>query len=145
MNKNRFAKPVAVAAGILFMLVTSGLVRADDSPQSALQTSKPASPMAQPMADSLPQDDFAGLDYTDKQRAEIDRIHRETESHKAVVANDPKLTADQKNAFLSGYTRMEYGLIFSVLSPVQQKQVRKRMLARKAAAQAGQKKQSPLN
>lgn len=136
MNKKRFAQSVAVAAGIPFILVTPWLVRADNPPHSVVQT---------PKADSLPQDDFAGLDYTDEQRAEIDRIHRETESHKAVVANDPRLTADQKNAFLLGYTRLEYGAIFSVLSPVQQRQVRQRILARKAAAQAEQKRQPRLN
>ena len=145
MNKDRIAEPVAVAAGILFMLAVPGLVQADNSPHGAVQTSKAASPAAQPKGDSLPPDDFAGLDYTDEQKAEIDRIHRETESHKAVVVNDPKLTADPKSAMLLGYTRMEYGSVFRVLTPEQRRQVRQRMLARRAADQAEQTKQPPRN
>jgi Spy/CpxP family protein refolding chaperone len=145
MNGKRFAEQVAFAAGIVFLLAAPGLARSNSSPNSAAQSSKGASPATQPKGDSLHPDDFAGLNLTDEQKAEIDRIHRETESHKSVVVNDSKLTADQKDAMLFGYTRIEYGSIFSVLSPEQQKQVRQKLLARRAADQAEQRKQRPLN
>jgi hypothetical protein len=101
-------------------------------------------PGAQPKKDSSPQDDFDGLNYTDEQRAEINKIHRETESNKSAVVNDEKLTSDQKNAMLLGYTRMEYGRMFRTLSTEQQRKVRKRILARRAAdQQVAQRKQPP--
>jgi hypothetical protein len=85
------------------------------------------------------------LNYTDAQKAELDRIHRETESRKEAVAKDRHLTEDQKDAMLLGYTRIEYGEAFKVLSPDQQKQVRQRLAARKASDQASQKKQPGRN
>ena len=145
MNQNRFVKLVAVAAGIVFMLVLPGLVRADNSQNSAVQASKAVPLVAQPKGDPGPQDDFTGLNYTDAQKAEIDKIHRETDAHKAVVRSATNLNDDQKNAMLTGYTRLELGSIFQVLSPEQQKQVRQKMNARKAAAQADQRKQRQPN
>jgi hypothetical protein len=81
------------------------------------------------------------LSYTDEQKAQIDTIRQDTKSRKEVVAKDDKLTADQKDAMLLGYTRMEYGRIYKVLSPEQQRQVRQRIRARRTADQAAQKKQ----
>ena len=141
MNKNRFAKTFAVVAGFIFLCAMPGPARALSAAYDAAQTRRPVTRGTQPKADSLPVDDFAGLNYTDDQKVEIDRIHRETESHKATVAKDEKLTADQKDAMILGYTRMEYGLLFKVLTPDQRRQVRQRISARRAADQASQQKQ----
>ena len=64
-------------------------------------------------------------------------------SRKETVAKDQKLTGDQKDAMLLGYTRMEYGMIYRVLSPEQKREVSQRIRARKAADQAAQKMQPP--
>jgi len=141
MNKNRFAKAVAVAAGFVFLCAAPGMVRAQGAMPVAVQTRNAVPPVAQPKGAHFPADDFAALNYTDDQKAEIDKIHRETESRKEAVKKDQKLTADQKDAMLLGYTRLERGEVFRVLSPAQQSQVRHRILARKAADQAPQKKQ----
>jgi hypothetical protein len=141
MNKHRFAKPVAFAAGLIFLWAAPGLTRAQSASPRPVQTSKVASAGAQAKRDTLPPDDFAGLTYTDEQKAEIDKIRLDTKSRKAVVAKDEKLTADQKDAMLLGYTRMEYGRIYKVLSPEQQRQVRQRIRARRTADQTAQKKQ----
>jgi hypothetical protein len=141
MNKHRFAKPVAIAAGLIFLWAAPGLTRAQSASPRPVQTSKVASAGAQAKRDVLPPDDFAGLTYTDEQKAEIDKIRLDTKSRKAVVAKDEKLTADQKDAMLLGYTRMEYGRIYKVLSPEQQRQVRQRIRARRTADQTAQKKQ----
>jgi Spy/CpxP family protein refolding chaperone len=93
------------------------------------------------MRPPLPPNDFDGLNFTDEQKAEIDKIHRETESYKSIVAKDDKLTPDQKDAMLYGYTRLEIGRTFKVLTPEQQKEVRKRILARRAADQSAPQKQ----
>jgi len=143
MNKNRFRKPVAVAAGCLFLCVAPGLTRPQSAPLGSAHTPTVASPVAQPKKETPPPDDFAGLQYTDEQKAEIDKIRQETKSQKDVVAKDEKLTADQKDAMLLGYTRMEYGRIYKVLTPEQRREVSQRMRARRAADQAAQQKQPP--
>ncbi len=143
MTKNRIAKSVAVTAGCVFLLAMSGLTHAQNASTSAVRAPMAASHGVQSKSDSNAQDDFAGLNYTDEQKAQIDKIHQLSESHKAVVAKDEKLNNDQKNAMLLGYTRIEYGQVFQVLSPAQQKQVRQRMAARRAADQAEHKKQAP--
>jgi Spy/CpxP family protein refolding chaperone len=145
MNKDRFAKAVAVAAGFVFLCAAPGMAGAQVAMPVAVQTPTAAAHGAQPKRNVLPPNDFAGLNYTDDQKAELDKIHRDTESLKAAVEKDRQLTSDQKNAMLLGYTRMEYGQSYKVLSPEQRRQVRQRMLARKAPDQAGQKKQLTRN
>jgi hypothetical protein len=145
MNKNRFAKVVAVATGFVFLCAASAMARAQSALPVAVQTQNAARLGVQPKRDASPSNDFAGLNYTDDQKAELDRIHRETESRKESVAKDQQLTSDQKDAMLLGYTRMEYTRSFKVLSPIQQRQVRQRMLARKVADHAAQRKQPPHN
>jgi Spy/CpxP family protein refolding chaperone len=144
MNKNRFAKAVLVAAGCVFLCAVPGLAGTQSAQPVAVQSPNVARPGTQPKKDALT-NDFAGLNYTDAQKAELDKIHRETESHKGMVVKDQQLTEDQKNAMLVGYTRMEYTQAFKVLTPEQQKQVRQRLLARKASDQAAQKKQTGRN
>jgi Spy/CpxP family protein refolding chaperone len=143
MNKNRYAIPAAVAAGLIVLCAMPAFARAQSAPPAVMKTPSVASPVAQPNSDALPADDFSGLNYTEEQKAEIRKIHMQTESRKGVVAKDQSLSADQKNAMLVGYTRMEYGQIYKVLSPEQQKQVRRRIVARRAADQAEKKKQPP--
>lgn len=145
MNKNQCGKLVAVLSGLIFVCSASAMDQAQSATTGAEHTSNDAPHAAQRAAqmksDPLPADDFAGLNYTSGQKAEIDKIHQETESHKAVVARDETLTADQKNSMILGYTRMEYGLIYKVLLPEQQKQVRQKIIARRAADRADQQKQ----
>jgi Spy/CpxP family protein refolding chaperone len=143
MNKNRFRKRLAVAAGFFILCAAPGLTRGQSASPSPALTPKVASPGAQPKRDSSPPDDFAGLQYTNEQKAEIDQIRRETRSRKEVVLKDEKLTADQKNAMILGYTRLEYGQIYNVLTPDQKKEVGKRNSARRAADQAAHRKQPP--
>jgi hypothetical protein len=145
MNKKRFRKPVGVAAGLIFLFAAPGLTRAQGDPPAPVQAPKVASPGAQPKRASLPPDDFAGLNYSPEQKAEIDEIHQDTKSRKDAVVKDEKLNADQKDAMLQGYTRIEYGRVYKVLTPEQQRQVRQRMRARREADLAAQKKQPPQN
>jgi|SRR5579859_6403264 len=141
MNKNQFALSVTAAAGFIFLSAVSGLALDQNGRPVVRQGPATVSRGTQPKVNSSLANDFAGLNYTDEQKAEIDKIHRETEARKETVAKNDKLNTDQKNAMLLGYTRMEYGSIFKVLSPQQQKQIRQRIQARRATDQAGQKKQ----
>jgi hypothetical protein len=143
MNSNRSAKSLVVAVAFVSIFATPALARAQGAPTSSMHSPSAAAHSIQPKRDSLPQDDFAGLTYTDEQKAEIDKIHREMQSNMAAVVADEKLNADQKNAMLQGYARIEGGRRFQVLSPEQQRQVRQRIAARHAAEQAANKQPPP--
>jgi Spy/CpxP family protein refolding chaperone len=139
MNKNKFAKSIALAGVVVLLSATPG--RAQSAAHNTLQTSKPASSRAQSDKDAQA-DVFAGLSYTDEQKAAIDKIHQETDLRRDAVRKDDKLAAEQKDAMLVGYSRMEFGFIYKVLSPEQQRVVRERIRARRVVEQ-GQKKQLP--
>lgn len=138
---NRLAQKVAITAGLMTLLALPGSARADQpqarpAPSSAQASSSQAKPPAM-------EDFFAGLDYTDDQKASIDKVKQDTDAKKAIVAKDSKLNDDQKGAFMQGYTRLEYQQIFKILTPKQQKLVRQRMDAAKAAASKPAKRPAP--
>jgi Spy/CpxP family protein refolding chaperone len=142
MSKNRFAKRMAVAAGFFFLCAAPGLTRAQSSSPSPAPTPHKAPPAARPKKDTPPPDYFAGLQYTDEQKAQIDQIHQDVKSRIDAAATNEKLTAEQKSAMLAGYQRMERSQIYRVLTSTQRKEVLRRIRARQAAEQAEQNKQS---
>jgi Spy/CpxP family protein refolding chaperone len=145
MKITRLATSTVLAAGIVSSLAVPGLSRADSTTHSALQAPKATSDTAQKAHDAAAagENDFAGLDLTAEQKAQFAKIHEGMEARKALVAKDTKLSPDQKDAFMLGYTRQEYGEMFKALTPLQQKQVRKKMADRRAADQAAHAKQAP--
>ena len=145
MRKKKFAKSLAVAAGFMLMFAALGVARAHGASAGEGQnpTPTPALPGPQSNGAVSPAEYFEGLEYTPEQKAQIDKIHQDAETKKATVAKDEKLTQDQKDAMLTGYTHLEYSSIFKVLTPEQQRQVRQKIRARKAANEAAQKKQTP--
>ena len=134
MNKNRFAVSVAVAVGLILLVAAPGQATTQNA-QSVAATAPAAALPGQAKVSATLEDDFAGLSYTDEQKASIERIHKDSATRKAVVAKDADLTPDQKDAMLIGYTRMEYGMMFNVLTPEQQRAVRKKMQTRRVAEQ----------
>jgi Spy/CpxP family protein refolding chaperone len=143
MTKNQFAKSLTIAAGLILLFATPAPARAG-APQSAMQVPTPASPGPLQKSDSLP-DFFAGLNYTDDQKAEIAQIRHDMDTRRGAVAKDDRLTQDQKDAMILGYTHLENGEIFKVLTPEQRRQVRQRLQARGATDQAAQKKHPTAN
>jgi hypothetical protein len=141
MKKNRCRKSLAVAAE--FILMAAVLTRAQSGSHGPAQSQKVTSSEAYQKRDSLPADDFAGLTYSDEQKAEIDKIHQDTKMRRDAVARDERLNADQKDAMLQGYTRIEYRRVYGVLTPEQQMQVRQKIRNRRGADQAAQKQQTP--
>ena len=153
MSKSSFSKQVIVAAGILLCAFgTPGLALA----QSAAPAGGPPPMIAAPpptiAAPPAPQssqrarqatDLFAGLNYTDDQKAKINEIRQKTKAHMDVVIKDGKLDPSQKQAMLQGYQRLEAGEIFKILTPDQQKEVRKKQAAQRAAEQQQRKAQQP--
>jgi len=136
MSRNRFAILVVVATGLVCLYAAPGPVWAQSSSPAAVQPKNIAPAGAQSKKTSGPEDDFAGLKYTDEQKAEIEKIRQDTKLSQDTVQKDTKLTADQKDAMLVGYKRLEYGRIYGVLTPEQQKQVRENIHSRRAADQS---------
>jgi Spy/CpxP family protein refolding chaperone len=142
MNRKRFARGVAVAAGFFFLCTAPQPARGQGNTPSPESTPPKPAPVARPQRVPSKGDDFAGLKYTDEQKEKIQEIHQNFKSRRDVVVKDEKLTQDQRDAMLEGYVRMERGQVYNVLTPEQQKEVRERMRARRAAEQEA-KKQSP--
>jgi hypothetical protein len=93
------------------------------------------------MRDPRPTDEFAGLQFTDEQKAKIDEIHQHMATRKDVVVKSEKLNADQKEAMIAGLGRMERGEIVRLLTPEQQREILKRVRAEHATAQPEEKLQ----
>ena len=141
INKYLSAKQAAIATGLLLLVAVSGFARAQGGSPALPQAPHNASPAAQAKRNANPADDFAGLTYTDEQKAKIDAIHRDIRARMDAVANDAKLNADQKEAMLTGYQRIERGEVSKVLTPEQRREVLKRERARQAAEQVDRNKQ----
>lgn len=133
MRTNAIAKSLAIAAQIAILLSSAGLTRAQSATPQIVQPSASQGSQPDPYAAA-----FAGLTYSDAQKEAIRKIREDIASRKAVVRKSDKLTDDQKNAMLTGYTRMEYSLIYKELTPEQKKKVSLRM----HADDAKQKKQA---
>ncbi len=85
-------------------------------------------------------DDFAGVNYTNEQQAKIRQIHQDIKARMDAVVKDKKLSPEQKGAMLQGYQHMERGEIYKMLTTEQRTEVRKRVLARRQAAEKVEEK-----
>lgn len=141
VNVNRFAKEVAVAAGFVFLCVAPGLSRAQSTPPSPLQAPYMASPVVRPRKVNPPADDFAGLAFTAEQKAKIAEIQKNMKTRMDTVVKDERLSPEQKEAMLDGYRRMERAQVYKVLTPEQQLEVRKKILADRGAEQQKRQQQ----
>ena len=139
LDKNRFAKLVAIALGFISLGAVPGLTRTQSSPPSPAQNPRVTASARRPKK-VTPPDEFAGLTFTDEQKAKMDQIHQNMQPSMDAVVKDEKSTAEQKAAMLEGLQRMERRQVFKVLTPEQQIEVRKKILARRAAEQAESKK-----
>ena len=134
VNKRRFLKQ-ALGAGLFFLFALPVLIRAQGSPPPPTQVPSKTSPAARAKEKPAPTDIFAGLQYTEDQKAKISKIHQDMKSRMDAVIKDDKLSPDQKGAFLQGFERMEKGEVYKVLTPEQKTEVRKRALALHQGAQ----------
>lgn len=142
MNKGRFAKAVPLAAGLFFLFTAPATISAQSSPTPPPSTAIPQRPSRPPRANQAPAatDIFAGLQYTEDQKAKISKIHEDIKSRVDAVIKDNKLSPDQKGAFLQGFERMERSEVYKVLTPEQQREVSKRMHALRQEEQKEQEK-----
>ena len=138
MKNNAFVKRVVVAGGFLFLCAAPRLSLGQSSPAGAARSPRIRPTSAQRGKYISPSEFLAGLTLTDDQKAKINQIREDTKSRLAAVAKDEKLGPEVKNAMLGGYQRIENSQIFDVLTPEQQREVRTRMAALRAAARQPQ-------
>ncbi|HTC64672.1 MAG TPA: hypothetical protein VK709_17660 [Candidatus Saccharimonadales bacterium] len=144
MNENRYSKSARLVIGLIFLCAAPGATHAQIASPGPMPMQKVGSSSPQRQKISDVEDDFAGLAYSDDQKSEIDKIHQNTKSHQDVVAKDTQLNGDQRDAMLLGYTRMEYGEIYKVLTPEQKRQVQQKIRARRADQEAAKRHQVPV-
>lgn len=135
MNKGRFAKAGAVAAGLFFLSTLPALTRGQSPPTPPAEIPQTTSPPPRAAKAQRPSDIFAGLQYTEEQQAKIEKIRQDMNLRRDAVIKNDKLDPDQKNAFFQGFERMERSEIYEVLTPEQKTEVRKRLQAERQEAQ----------
>ena len=138
MNKIAFVKRVVVAGGFLFLCAAPKLTFGQASPVTAPPPPPMRSASAPPRNYSAAPDILEGLTLTDDQKVKIDQIREDTKSRLAAVANDKKLSPEAADAMVRGFQRIENRKIVEVLTPEQQREVAKRIAARRAAARQQQ-------
>lgn len=131
MNKRLLAKPGVVAAGLFFLFTLPALTRGQSSPTPPAEIPQKTSPPPRSTTAHRPTDIFAGLQYTEDQKAKIEKIRQDMKSRRDAVIKDDKLSPEQKDAFFQGFERMERSQIYEVLTPEQKTEVRKRLLAQR--------------
>lgn len=141
MKTNRILEHWAAAAGLCLLWVVPGAGGAQNQPAPT----RPPAGHTSIVPDSKlkhadPMDDFAGVNFTAEQKARIVQIREKNRSRMHDVAVDTKLSPEQRAAMLDGIQRIERGEVYQVLTPEQQAAVRKRVLARRAAAQKEREK-----
>ena len=136
MNKNTFVKRVVVAGGFLFLFAAPSLSLGQSSQPGAALATGMKSASARPS--TSPPDFLAGLTLTSDQQARIDQIREDTKSRLAVVTSDKKMSPEVTDAMLQGFLRIENSKIFEVLTPEQQREVRRRVADWRAAARQHQ-------
>ena len=139
---NRFAKGTAVTVGLFFLCAAPTPILGQSSSPGPARTPHMAAPAARPNKDALPPDDFTGLKFTHEQQTKIDQIHQDFKSRMDAVVHDEKSSDDQKQAMLFGFRRLENREVFKALTPEQQQEVRKKVLARRAAEKEAHARQS---
>ena len=142
MNGHHPSKQLALSVAFFCICAMPTSVRAQtqSGPPATAVTPHLEPPASQRIA-NLEDDDFAGLTYTDEQKAKIDEIRKSTKSHIEAVIKDDHMAPEAKDAMIQGYQRLEANAIFGVLTPAQRVQVNKHVAARRAAAQEAQKNQ----
>jgi Spy/CpxP family protein refolding chaperone len=141
MNMNRLAGWVTVLAGFFFLSAAAGFTSAQVPQPAAAQPTHLVAPAARPEGNARSTNYFAGLKYTDEQKAKIDEIHRRMALRKDAVLKSEMLDAEQKGAMTAGLGRMERGEIARLLTPEQKKEVLKKAHAAQVAA-GNEKQQS---
>ena len=131
MIRKCIAKALMCAIGLVLISTAALALPLEQGQARGLPAAHGALPASRSRKATRPSDDFAGLKFTADQQTKIDKIHQDIALRIDNVQKDAMLGPEQKDAMLAGYRRMEKNEIFQVLSPEQQKEVRRRARARR--------------
>ena len=138
MRRIAFVNTVVAGAGLLFLCMLAGLAVGQSAPAGAAPDARMASTATPPGKSAAPLDMLEGLTLADEQKAKIAQIREDTKSRVLVMERDRQLSPEAADAMRRGYQRLENGRILEVLTPEQQKQVRARVAAWRAAKEKPQ-------
>jgi Spy/CpxP family protein refolding chaperone len=133
MSKFEFLKTVVLVGGLFFLCSAPKPALAQSSRAIATAPAPMPSASAPRGKSAAPPDLLEGLTLADDQKAKIGQIREDTDARLAAMGSDKKLSPDAADAMRRGYLRLENGKILEVLTPEQQRQVRKRIAAWKAS------------
>lgn len=134
MHKNACVRQVAVAGGFLLLCAAPKVSLGQSVPVSPARNAPARPAPARRPAFISPNEFLAGLTLTNDQKEKISQIREDTKSALTEVAKDEKLGPEVKDAMLEGYQRLQNSKIFDLLTPEQQREVRKRISESRAAA-----------
>jgi Spy/CpxP family protein refolding chaperone len=140
MKEQRNKAGRAAVAGFLVLCAAPALSGAQTPPPAPPEARHPTIVSNSQMKPVDPMDDFRGLNFSAEQKARISKIHEDSRLRMHAVATDEKLSPEQRGSMIEGLQRMERGEVYKVLTPEQQTEVRKRVRARRAAAQKEREK-----
>lgn len=144
MNERQRAGHVITGSVFLLLLAVPALAETQNTPLSTAQIPHTPPQAMRPGQGARPVDVLQGITLTEEQKAKIDQIHQEMKSRVDVVVKDPASDETTKRAMLEGLARMERRQVFLALTPEQQAEVRKRIVASRAAEQEKNKKETAL-
>ena len=143
MNWNPLAMRVGLVALSLLLSATSRVALAQVGQPALTPAARLSAPAVLPTHDTRATDeDFAGLRFSDAQKAKIDEVHQHMALRKDAVIKSDELNANQKEAMIAGLGRMERGEIVKLLTPEQQREVLKKVRAAHPATQGENAKRS---
>jgi len=129
MSKFALVKTVIAAGGFLFLFTAPELTLGQSSQPGAAPPAPMEPALAPPIKSAAPPDLLDGLTLAVDQKAKIGQIREKTNSRLAAMDSDRKLSPEAADAMRRGYLRLENSRILEVLTPEQQRQVRKRIAA----------------
>jgi Spy/CpxP family protein refolding chaperone len=142
MSRNSITKQIAVAAGFLALSFAPGVTRAQSS-QPPAQDQSQATPSAPPQQEGRKHGAMAGLNLTDDQKVQMNKIHESTKTQVDAVTKDESLTADQKAAKIRQLRRGARTQMVKLLTPEQQQQMKANMQQMRASHRQQQPPSAP--
>jgi hypothetical protein len=124
---------IVIAAGGFLCIGSAEFALGQSSPTGVAALTAMTSPSAPRAKSAAPPDLLEGLTLANGQQAKIEQIREQTKSRVAAVDADKQLSPEAADAMRRGYQRLENGKILEVLTPEQQRQVRRRIATWRAS------------
>jgi len=143
MIRNSVTKQIAVAAGFLALTFAPGISRAQSSSQPPAQDQTQTAPAAPARHEGRMHGAMKGLNLTDDQKAQMQKIHESTKVQLDAVNKDESLSAGQKEAKIHQVRHGARMQMVKLLTPEQRQQMKANVRALRASRRERQQQQPP--